>query len=279
MAKREMGKLLGGALGLAAFGGLIAAPQPAAALTINANFTNFGSNADEQNVFEAAIQWWEMIITTPFTFNVTVNRFDFINDGNPNNNGTLGQTSGFTEDGTTKLPTGATVDMGICSDWFIDPTPHEESEFTQISTDPPVFTANAGGPAANKFDFLSVAKHELGHALGFTVNYTKFAAQVGAESGGKRAFGGGIATLGPASAGTHLDAGTHPDDLMVATIGAGKRRLQSNLDCAVLTKAFGYECSTALHKIPEPSTVFLLAIALLGLAGLHAAPRLRRAAG
>jgi len=277
MAKREMGKLLGGALGLAAFGGLIAAPQPAAALTINANFTNFGSNADEQNVFDAAIQWWEMIITTPFTFNVTVTRSTL-------GSGTLGQTSAFTENGAGR-PVSATVQMGIRSDWFIDPTPHDESEFDVDSTEPPVFLAPPGSVANGLFDYLTVAKHELGHALGFTVAYSLFSAQVGAESGGTRPFGKNpdgtpmvIATLGPAADGTHLvDSGSQKNDLMVATLPQSMRRLQSELDCQMLSRAFGYDCSTTRH-IPKPPTVFLLAIALLGLAGLHAAPRLRRTA-
>ena len=51
--------------------------------------------------------------------------------------------------------------------WFVDPNPTSEADFTATSQ-PNVFTANAGGPAAGKLDLLTVLIHEMGHALGLS---------------------------------------------------------------------------------------------------------------
>jgi hypothetical protein len=142
-----------------------------------------------------------------------------------------------------------------------------------------LFTANAASdiPMSARTDFiedwdsigydgLTLAEHELFHAIGFTVKYPVFDAKIyvtpGAGSGGIPAgsrvyssdgtVGGILMVLGPASDGTHSDpnaTGTAPwpatgydqtDEIMQSTLAQGVIRSLNGWDAAVLDDAFGY---------------------------------------
>src|SRR5262249_42048350 len=49
--------------------------------------------------------------------------------------------------------------------WFIDATPSDDMEFSQIVTSTEV-RASAGDPAFGKIDLLTAVMHELGHVVG-----------------------------------------------------------------------------------------------------------------
>ena len=56
-------------------------------------------------------------------------------------------------------------DNGAGYGWFVDPTPGDDAEFSQVSaTD---LAARPGSPAANHADLLTTVMHEMGHVLGF----------------------------------------------------------------------------------------------------------------
>ena len=74
--------------------------------------------------------------------------------------GAIGQTVGEGINANITLDTTA---AGY--NWFIDPTPADNSEYLPTSN-PDEWVAKAGSAAAGKMDMLSVLLHEYGHALG-----------------------------------------------------------------------------------------------------------------
>lgn len=67
----------------------------------------------------------------------------------------------------TKLPTAGAVGINDqYNDWFWDPTPADNSEFTMDGTGW-FGTAPVGSDAKNKFDAYATILHEMGHVLGF----------------------------------------------------------------------------------------------------------------
>ncbi len=90
-----------------------------------------------------------------------------------------------------------------------------------------------GAPPGGQIDWYSVMSHELCHAIGFTVNYTRFARNVTAGPDTYRSYNSGgtpTATLVSAASGTHLSSTFHPGFLMVPSIGTGERREPSTLE-------------------------------------------------
>jgi hypothetical protein len=142
---------------------------------------------------------------------------------------TLAVTSAFTEDGGGQ-PISALMRFRDQNIWFLDPNP--------LGCPPDAIGANT--------DMLSVAEHELGHAVGFTRFYTLFAGNIGAAMpDGRRPFNcvgtpNATATLVPQDQGTHSDPATHPGDMMVPTIPQNTRRLISQLDMDMLGCTFMY---------------------------------------
>jgi hypothetical protein len=80
-------------------------------------------------------------------------------------------------------------DDGAGRGWYVDPTPADDAEFGARLT--PTEARAAAGPAAGRYDLLTVVMHELGHVLG-------------------------LDDLDPAAA---------PHDLLTATLPTGTRRL------------------------------------------------------
>lgn len=145
---------------------------------------------------------------------------------------TLGETSGFSSDADGR-PTGATITINnnAAVPWY-------------EGLDPNV--------PADKYDLYTVVNHELAHALGFTVNNSRFARNVtvnpdpndpnvpGDPNESPRTYNGGGAegeprgTLTPRANGTHTDPGAHPGDLMNPELPKGTRRTPSQLDTGIL---------------------------------------------
>ena len=50
--------------------------------------------------------------------------------------------------------------------WFVDPTPADDSEFSNV-LGPHELTARNGSPAAERVDLLTTVMHEMGHVLGY----------------------------------------------------------------------------------------------------------------
>jgi hypothetical protein len=116
------------------------------------------------------------------------------------------------------------------------------------------------------YDGLTLATHELFHAIGFTVNYGDFAAKLGPTPGaggnpppvGSRSYSSAAGiqmVLTPANQATHADpaaTGAAPwpvtgynqaNDIMQPTLGQGVVRTLSARDFLVLGDAFGWNTS------------------------------------
>lgn len=182
-----------------------------------------GFNAAQQAVFDAAIAMWEAVIQDNGGF-VRVFQIDaqFVAIDGPG--GTLAVADMYQEfaDG---IPLAARIRVDNAEPWFVDPTPFDNSEYTANGF---FGFVNGTGSAVN-FDMLTVILHEIGHALGWTVGYTRFNNLVTPGPGGLRTFdlGGFEITLVPQALATHADRAAHPGDLMVPTINSGMRRLIS----------------------------------------------------
>lgn len=179
----------------------------------------------------------------------------------------------------TKLPTAGTVGINDqYNDWFWDPTPADNSEFT-MNTANFYGTAPAMSAANGKFDAYATILHEMGHVLGFSgatgtwanmepfTTYTDFKNNLNAANTlftfdtNNMGYEGGI--MGPtyttvAMAGPfHTASGTR---LMGDPgFGTSERSLVSGLDVDMLCDAFNL-C------IPAPGTLVpVVAVLTVGL--------------
>jgi len=124
----------------------------------------------------------------------------------------------------------------------------------------PLFSANLDPtPDPNAYDFLTIIRHELGHALGFTD-------RIYLDNGTDRWTShitdyvfdpGGLNVPMRQIDGIHVDL---PDDLMYYQLPKGIRKDISPTDLAMLSLAYGF---TPLVPIPEPASLPLLAAATL----------------
>lgn len=137
------------------------------------------------------------------------------------------------------------------SDWFIDPTPYRNEEFTIIDTS----TKNLGGGAMNiqrslsgtsgAIDLYTVALHEIGHALGFK---TPGPATLDISDGyvdikSPLPFAG--SRLPSDRISPHFKVSELPDTLMAGAPSKGQRILPSQADIVAIAQ-FGDYAKTKL---------------------------------
>lgn len=132
----------------------------------------FGANADRARaVVDAALRDWARALpalnrrSTPGsdTLAITVNA----NPGTPNRCG--GSASGaFDADG---WPVGGAINVnGMAPEWFVDPTPHDHSEFLGTIQNAFAGDAHSGSPARGLCDLYTLVALEATHILGITSN-------------------------------------------------------------------------------------------------------------
>jgi hypothetical protein len=134
-----------------------------------------GEQADLFTVMGAAATYWESIIHDPTTVNIGIG-YGFLGTS------VLGTTlpqefspGNIIGAGSIALSAPCHPPTGTCSGrtpWFVDPTPLDSSEFgaaSEIFSDLGAGSLNTGryfeGGPSSGFDMLSVALHEIGHAL------------------------------------------------------------------------------------------------------------------
>ena len=251
----------------------LALAGPASAMVMTATFDSNYTDA-EQACAQSAINQWQATITSATTFANSV-RFRIVDLGTM---GILASTSigsGYAPlmaEGEW-LPPGGGGGGGGGGGSAI--TPWDSTTFITIDLNSEFVDAGAlafGGPSdpvvGGKYDALTIFRHELCHAVGFSATYTDFAAKVTPVPDPYRTYTGTDFTveLTGAADGTHIPDAT--PDLMNVGLAEGVRKdISSDPDLKVLMDAYGY-------TTPEPATLAFVAI---GLASVVAARR-RRAA-
>jgi hypothetical protein len=210
--------------------------------TFSADYT-----AQEKSAAQAAIDEWQSMIRDNYTFaNV---QFEIGTDVPGALAGTLVGTvpqpiSGWQMSGPVLKPWDPSVLIRIQLN---------TNYISQMSFD-------AGSPPdPNRYDALTIFRHELCHGLGFDEWYADFSAKLTDGPGANRTYNGtgfSVEFTGT-SQGTHIADANYPGDLMVPTLGTGVRRDISEIDLTILSDAYGY-------TVPEPASVgwvlFTLAI-------------------
>lgn len=270
------------------FLGLLTAPY-AAAVSITPDFNMLGKitqdgTANGKDVtaivkkdINAAIQWWENAILKDFDLSI---KFTF---ASLTNNDNVGLHTLRMEDPTTDFIKKSDIQFDLTSErtWFFDDSPHDNSEFNmQVFKDSKGVivgregAAVAGKGAVGKWDFLSVAKHEIGHALGLSNAGTLYKKERDGDPGSDidiDAILMSTLTAIPVT-GSHFDGyadingqmNLFDHALMASTgFGAGERALQSHADILAIASVYDLK-KTDINlnpphvPVPEPSTLLLM---------------------
>src|SRR5688572_13661104 len=247
-----------------------------------------GAPADAARaVIDAAIDAWNRVVTN-FNHDDGIGPPDLEETISMNlgNAGCGASTS--TTIGADGRPTAGSQTISLCdgngdgiADWFVDPTPNDNSEFMGTINNAFTGTAQAGSPAAGRSDLFSVALAEITHNMGICnagcgsslYNTGSFAVDTGtpddAEGGGVGNFwlfqgptvdalmtnnnggaGGSAATFplhtaGPRNNNAPIVFGGSTvfgvDDNGNAVGSGSQRTLVSNKTAMILKDAFGYD--------------------------------------
>ncbi len=235
---------------------------PSQAMTIVPDYVNSAGQtwtSDRIGVIQQSIDDWESNILDDQTVNIT---FDFTNAGT---SGYLATWAGSYYDipaGTDIYPwtSGVTHTIHFNVDYFDD----SSANYTWWDPTP----GTSGDQPFAAWDALSVARHELGHALGFATNFFVDNASMGGGidkwtshiTGTTFDLGGLNVSMAAADNLSHvLDDGSTAGDLMVPALVNNVRRDISTTDLDMLQLAYGYQL------VPEPSTLVMLFIGAVGV--------------
>ncbi len=282
-----------------------------AALVINLTFDNTnapadghtilggGTRAQAEAVVTAAASYW----TTAFagsnsslswavggtiTQNITV-------DWTAHDEGTLatGGTGWFLAPGSPFTSGTLRFDNDGSSNFFVDSTPYDNSPWRQSSTRSLTFNSvsmNAervhfdapAGVARSNSDMLTVAIHEIGHALGILGSYPNFSENVsggnfnvssGPFNNAQIPVSGGHTTFQIQSPSTQFPYDASPGSFslfdyhpntMGPSLVTGVRILPTEVDIAILAETLGFDATTVNYNpvpVPEPGGFLLCAIA------------------
>src|SRR5947207_2229769 len=126
----------------------------------------FGANANQARlVADAAFAAWGRVVSNLNLSNgsneLDVALTEYPDPGSGGNGGVSSILNG--------KPTSGTISL-VGSDYFLDPTPSDSSEFEGNIINAFVGEASAGTPAAAKGDYFTVVVLEMAHVLGFSRN-------------------------------------------------------------------------------------------------------------
>jgi hypothetical protein len=240
---------------------LLSLATSASALTINPTFNDSGGltwTDAYKGVVNQAISEWEAVILEPETINIT---FDFTTG-----NSYLGQWSGIRPDsgGYDLRPWSSNISHTIHfnADLVVDGLYHAPTDTTYyLWFDETPLTD--GDQASNEWDALSVARHELGHAMGFINDF--YVDNVGTGNAinwwgdqidSNNVFDpDGLAIPMNGTDWAHVaESGLMAQDLMSPDLYNADRHPISATDIAMLATAYGYDV------VPEPATLSVLAL-------------------
>lgn len=147
-------------------------------------------------------------------------------------------------------------DNSGASSFYLDPTPNDNEEYRRRTEEyqnlgggfvnvARLFSSPTGA-AAGHIDLLSVALHEIGHAMGMCAGNAAFVAEAGAGVIGLAdgfPYEGTVIPLASTNAGitSHFDATQVTYGALMSGISADERRLPSTLDIVANARISGYE--------------------------------------
>jgi len=259
------------------------------ALTINTTFAGGAAPGSAvgpgnvQDIFGTAADWWESAILDPFTLNLT---FQWGALGG----GTLGLHQLQTQAGGRETSGLITFDNDGTTDWWLDGTPADASEFstfTESSADLGGGLINTGrvytgatGLAVGNFDLFNTAIHEIGHALGMSSanfsyqgeswpdNDVDVAAPLPFAGTVIQTRNGNTPETG-ATSNAHFLTAAHPNATLGRVVSRGSRYMLTCVDILANAQISGFsniDCDPDLVSVPEPGTIGLIGLGLLGLA-------------
>jgi hypothetical protein len=206
------------------------------------------------NINNTSLPLWNSYLqpTTPLDLNLVIKDL-------PTGQLAEAQVTQFSNNGT---PTGGTLYLDTDANglgWYIDPTPWENSEFSQTLTDT-AYRATADSLAYGHYDLLTTLLHETAHLQGFISGYSNFDNRVQTINGSKTFIGDTFSAILTPD-GSHLSSSVYTYDLMNTTLTPGVRKLPSALDIQILNTLRNPQPIT--HS--TPATAALTAGALIAI--------------
>lgn len=270
---------------------LLVATFPASALTIKSDFSMLGKITQDgtpegtdvtelvKSNINVAIDSWESAILKDFELEI---QFTF---ASLTDVGAVGLHTLLEEDATTNFIKKSKIEFDLTSqtNWFFDPTPYSNEEFDDIVDfdqdgdgviEGREGVAIAGKGAVGKWDFLSVVKHELAHALGLSGDGTLYAAERADDDIDIDPELMSALTTIPIT-GTHFDGNATVNDvpnlfdralMAVPGFDVGERSTQSDADILAIASVYNLKKDeinlNPKQEVPEPSTLFGLFLTL-----------------
>ncbi|MBX3376253.1 MAG: hypothetical protein KF678_04535 [Phycisphaeraceae bacterium] len=213
-------------------------PGDAGQLTWNVTWDASVSAAQRAVIQFALDEWRNIVLDTtnriPNPYPITIQFTDF---GATSTLLALTSVSYFVASGNLS---GATMSFNTRTSFYVDATPGDDSEFS--SPTPPAGT-----------DLLTVARHELGHAVGFTQT-----ARIDAwlSNGIFDAARLNIGTDTTTGVGFHTSPSIHPNELMNPSIGPSTRRpISLYPSAALVARAFEYRIPMSFIDPNSPGSL------------------------
>jgi hypothetical protein len=237
------------------------------ALTIVTRFiggtppANTSGSGNLTDIVNAAACMWESVYADPVTVILDYGWASIPDAGNH-------IALGFNEEGNQEIVGMLLFNNNGATPFYLDPTPDLNEEYQQSDEEFQDFGGGLinvarifrqpTGEAAGYVDLLSVALHEIGHAMGMSVGNYSFALQ---STGGtilfsdRLPFAGTMAPLASNSTGfiPHFDVLQVAYGCLMSGINADERRLPSELDIVANAQISGYTILSLTPSIESQS--------------------------